>query len=168
VRNTSIVREYGPQVEAARPLPAKVSWIALLAIFVAIGGMAVDHLLGTEREEGEGGLADPATFAISVLLCLVAAWLCFGWLVPRARRDGTGRAASVALALSLLSVVPGIALLWLGFPLVTAGAGAQLGLESRSGPRRRVALVAVAVGVALIAFGTVAYTYAVVDGISEL
>lgn len=130
--------------------------------------MAVDHLLGTDREEGETGLADPATFAISAALCLVAAALLFGWLVSRMKRAGPGRAAAVGLACSVLSVLPGIGFLWLGFPFVVAGAGIELGLDGRRGARRRLAFVAVAVGSGLAVFGVLAYAYAAVVGISEL
>jgi hypothetical protein len=130
--------------------------------------MAVDHLLGTDRDEGDSGLADPATFAISAALCLAAAALLFGWLVPRTRRAGPGRAAAVGFACSVLSVLPGVGFVWLGFPFVVAGAGIELGLDARSGARRRLALVAVTLGSALVVFGAVAYAYEAVVGISEL
>ena len=145
-----------------------MSWVGVVSLAVALAAMAVDHLLGTDREEGETGLVDPATFAISAALCLAAAALLFGWLIPRTRRAGAGRAAVVGLACSVLSVLPGIGFVWLGFPFVVAGAGIELGLEARRGARRRLALVAVALGSALVVFGAVAYAYAAVDGISEL
>jgi hypothetical protein len=146
----------------------RMSWIGFVTLAVALSAMAVDHLLGTDREEGETGLADPATFAISAALCLLAAALLFGWLVPRTRRAGPGRAAVVGLACSVLSVLPGIGFVWLGFPFVVAGSGIELGLDARQGARRRLALVAVALGSALVTFGAVAYAYAAVDGITEL
>lgn len=156
-------------METVRPLPrARPSWPALVSLVVALGAMAVDHLLGTEQEEGEGGLADPATFAVTAGLCLVTAALVFGWIAPRARARGPERMAAVALACSVLAVVPGAAFAWLGFPFVVAGGGIDLGLEARQGARRRVALVAVVVGVAFLALGVVAYAYAAVEGFSEL
>jgi hypothetical protein len=145
-----------------------LSWIGVATLLLALGAMAVDHLLGTEREEGETGLADPLTFGVSAVLCLAAAALLFGWLVPRARGAGPERAAATGLVCSVLGILPGVAFLWLGFPFVVAGAGIELGLDARRGARRRLALVAVALGSALVAFGAVAYAYAAVDGISEL
>lgn len=146
----------------------RMSRIGLVTLALALAAMAVDHLLGTDREEGETGLADPATFAISAALCLAVAALLFGWLVPWTQRAGPARSAAVGLACSALSVLPGIGFLWLGFPFVVAGAGIELGLGARHGVRRRVALVAVALGSALAVFGVVAYAYAAVVGISEL
>lgn len=145
-----------------------MSWVGFVTLAVALAAMAVDHLLGTGREEGETGVVDPATFAISAALSLAVAALLFGWLVPRTKRAGPRRAAAVGLACSILSVLPGIGLLWLGFPFVVAGTGVELGLDARRGARRRMALVAVALGTALVAFGVVAYAYAAVVGISEL
>lgn len=156
-------------METVRPFAgARPSWPALASLGVALGAMAVDHLLGTEREDGEGGLADPATFAVTAVLCLVTAALVFGWAAPRARARGPERMAAVALASSVLAVVPGAAFAWLGFPFVVAGGGVDLGLEARLGPRRRLALVAVVVGVAFLALGALAYAYVAVQGVSEL
>jgi hypothetical protein len=144
------------------------AWLAALSLGLALAALAIDHLLGTERGESESGLADPTTFAVSVGLCLLAAVVVFGWLVPRARSRGPERAAAVGFIASVLSVVPGIAFLWLGFPFVVAGGGVALGLEGRRGGRRWLALAAVVVGAAMMAFGAVAYTVAAIDGISEL
>lgn len=142
-----------------RSVSTRLSWVGVVALSVALGAMAVDHLLGTDREPGESGLADPPTFAISAALCAVAAVALFGWVVPRALRRGPDRAASTALVLSIAAVVPGIAFWWLGFPVVVAGAGVALGLEARVGPRRGRAVAAAALGA--IAIATVAVFYAV-------
>jgi hypothetical protein len=123
--------------------------------------MAIDHLLGTERED-ENGLADPAMFAISASLCVVAAVLVFGWLVPRSLRAGEARAAVVGLACSVGSIVPGVAVMFVGVPLVVAGGGIALGVESRNGPRRIVALAAVVIGSLYITAIAVAYVVAAV------
>ena len=156
-------------MDTVRPFAqARLSWPALVSLAVALGAMAVDHLLGTERDEGESGLADPVTFGVSVALCLVTAALVFGWVAPRARARGLDRAAAIGLACSVLAVVPGAALAWLGFPFVVAGGGVELGLEGRHGGRRRLALAAVVVGTAFLALGTIAYAYFLVQGLSEL
>ena len=76
----------------------RMSWIGVVTLAVALTAMAVDHLLGTDREDGETGLADPATFAISAALCLAAAALLFGLLVARGERAPAGRPWSVSRA----------------------------------------------------------------------
>ena len=122
--------------------------------------MAVDHLLGTDPDPGESGLADPVTFAVAIALCAGAAALLFGWVLPRSRREGSVRATVIGFVASLVSVVPGIAFVWLGFPLVVAGAGVELGLEGRRGARGRLAVAAVVIGAALIAFAGAYYVVA--------
>jgi hypothetical protein len=145
-----------------------VSRIGLLALGLALAAMAVDHLLGTEREQGQGGLADATGFALSAILCLVAAAVLFGWVVPRALGAGPERAAIAGVACSALSVVPGIAFAWLGFPFVVAGAGVELGLRARHGSRRRLALAAIVFGTAFLVLGAVAYAVLAAEAISEL
>jgi hypothetical protein len=145
---------------------SRIPWIGLLALGVALAAMVVDHLLGTEPDAGESGLADPATFAVSAVLTLAAASFLFGWLVPRVRRQGAERAASVGLVSSVVSAVPGIVLLWLGFPYVCAGAGAQLGRDGRRGARSGRALAAVVVGTAILLFGIAFVIYGVVISIA--
>jgi hypothetical protein len=135
--------------------------VAVTSVLVALAAMAVDHLVGTERGEDEG-LVDPTTFTVSAVLSLVVAVLLFGWFVPRERSRGPGRAARSGLVCSVLAVVPGIAVIWLGFPFVVAGAGIALGLEGRQGPRRSEATAAVAVGGLALALGAAAYVVAAV------
>ena len=120
--------------------------------------MAIDHLVGTEGDD-EGGLADPTTFAISVLLSGALALFLFGWLAPRTLAKGGSRVASVGLVCSVLSVVPGIALLWLGLPFVSAGAGIALGMEGRREAHWR-GVGAVALGRAVVVLGLALYIYA--------
>lgn len=138
-----------------------VALVGLVAVLVAVGTMAVDHLLGTERRDDEG-VVDPAMFAIGVVLSLAAAAVLFGWLVPRERARGPERAARRGLVCSVASVVPGIAFIWAGFPFVVAGAGLALGLEGRRGARRVEATTAVVIGALVLALGTVAYAIAAV------
>ena len=120
--------------------------------------MAIDHLIGTDRE-GDAGLVDPAMFAISVALCVGLALVLFAWVVPRSVAHGPSRAANVGLLVSALSIVPGIAVLWLGLPLVSAGAGVALGLEGLPGARGR-ALAAVVLGAGVVVLGLALYAYA--------
>lgn len=60
---------------------------------------------------------------------------------------------------SVLSVVPGIALLWLGLPFLSAGAGIALGAEGWH-ERHWQAAAAVAIGAAVIVLGLALYVYA--------
>ena len=124
--------------------------------------MAIDHLLGTERTDGDG-LVDPAMFVISVGLSLAVAAVLFGWLVPRERSKGPERSARSGLVCSIASVVPGVAFVWVGFPFVVAGAGLALGFEGRRGARRVEAGAAVAIGGLALVVGTVAYAVAAVS-----
>lgn len=128
--------------------------------------MGVDHLLGNESADEDAGLVDPAAFAISAGLSVAVAALLFGRVVPRARTRGADRAATVGLACSVLSLLPGIGFLWLGFPFVLAGAGVALGFSGLRGNRRRRALIAVVVGAIVIALGTGLYAAAAVSKLS--
>jgi hypothetical protein len=129
---------------------------------LAVGAMAIDHLIGTESEpDDDPGLADPATFLISVALSLTLAALLFGVVVRRGARDDPDRAARKAIACSLLAV-PAIALLFLGLPFPLAGAGIALGLLGREGSRKRLATAAVGIGALIIALGAGAYVAALV------
>ena len=136
--------------------------VGTITLLVTVATMAVDHLLGTDRKEDESGLADPAMFAISIVVSLAAALVLFGWLVPRERRQGPERAARSSLVLSIVSVIPGIALLWVGVPFVVAGAGLALGIDGRRGRRRVEAASAVAVGTLVLAVGSLAYLVAAI------
>jgi hypothetical protein len=125
--------------------------------------MAVDHLLGNETDDEDAGLVDPEAFAISAGVSVAASALLFGLVVPRARARGPERAATIGLACSVLSLLPGIGFLWLGLPFVLAGAGVALGLGGLRSSRRRRALAAVVVGAIVIALGTGLYAAAAVS-----
>ena len=140
----------------------QVALVGLVALAVAVGTMAVDHLLGTERTDDDG-LVDPTMFVSSVVLSLAVATVLFGWLVPRERRKGPERAARSGLVCSIASVVPGLAFVWIGFPFVIAGAGLALGLEGRRGATRVEAGAAVLIGGLVLVLGTVAYAVAAVS-----
>jgi hypothetical protein len=134
--------------------------VGLVALVVAAGAMAVDHLLGTSGGDGDDFPVDPAMFGISIVLSVATAALLFGWLVPRERRLGPERAARSGLVCSVSSVVPGLALVWVGVPFVFAGAGVALGLEGRQGKRRREATAAVLVGALALVLGALDYLVA--------
>jgi hypothetical protein len=146
--------------ESSRRGVSRETWIFGVATAVAVGAMAIDHLVGTESDGEDSGLVDPVTFGISVGLSLVVAAVLSLWVVPRAKAKGPGRAAAIGLLCSVLSAIPGIAFLWLGFPFVVAGAGIALGLVGRHGERSRLATAAVVVGVGMLAFGAGLYIYA--------
>ena len=139
-----------------------MAFVGLLALLVAVGAMAIDHLVGTDRTDDDG-LVDPAMFVISVVLSAGVAAVLFGWLVPRERASGPERAARSGLLCSIASVVPGIALLWVGVPFVVAGAGVALGLEGRRGARRVEATAAVVIGALAVVLGCLAYAVAVLS-----
>lgn len=141
---------------------SNVLLVGLVAILVAVGAMAVDHLVGTERTDDDG-LVDPTMFAISVVLSLAVAAVLFGWLVPLARRNGPERAARSGLLCSIASVIPGLAFVWVGVPFVVAGAGLALGLDGRRGTRRTEAGAAVVIGSLVLMLGSVAYVVAAVS-----
>ena len=126
--------------------------------------MAIDHLVGTDRSDGDEGFpVDPPMFAIAVVLCVGTFLLLFGLVVPRARAAGLDRATRTGLVLSILSVIPGVALLWVGIPFVFAGAGIALGIEGRQGDRRAEGTVAVVLGGVVLVAGVLAYLVAAIN-----
>jgi hypothetical protein len=133
--------------------------VGVLSLLVVSLTMAIDHLFGNESggTDDDQFPVDPAMFAISVALSLVVAVVLFAWLVPRERAASRERAARSGLICSVLSVVPGITLVWVGVPFVVAGAGVALGLEGRAGPRRTEATAAVIIGALALTLGTVGY-----------
>ena len=135
--------------------------VTLVALLVVVGTMSIDHLLGTDRSDGDG-LVDPWMFVVSLAVSLSLAALLFGWLVPRERARGPEREARSGLVCSISSVVQGVALLWLGVPFVAAGAGVALGLEGRRGARQVEATAAVVIGALVLVLGSVAYAVAAV------
>ena len=134
--------------------------IAVAVSALAVAAMAVDHLLGDDP-----GLEDPPAFLIASVLSLLLAGLLFGFLVPRTKvaPGASERAAARGLACSVLALVTLPLALWLGLPFPLAGAGVALGLLGRAGRRRRLATVSVAVGMAILALATGAYTFLAVD-----
>ena len=146
-------------------LLSRESWIGVGVTSLAVAAMAVDHLMGDDSPI----LEDPLTFAISALLCVALALIVFAWLVPRVKSAPAAeqRAATRAIALSVLAVI-GIPLtFWLGLPFVLAGGGIALGLLGRRGERRTLALAGVVVGSLVIALGVVGYGAQFIDKLAS-
>jgi O-antigen ligase len=140
-------------------------WIGIGTTAFALGAMAVDHLLGTNEsddEPGEGATLDYGTFAISAALTLAAAAYLFGRVVPNERGRRPQRVVTIGLLLSVVSIVPGVVVLWLGFPFVVAGAGIALGIAGLGAAKRWKAIAAIVLGALVIAFGAVYYVVAAV------
>jgi hypothetical protein len=134
--------------------------IGVVVTTLALGAMAVDHLL----EEDGGFAADPPAFAIAGVLSLLLALLLFGVVVPRvlARPDSADRAATIGLVSSVLAVAS-IPVLFLGPPFVLGGSGVALGLLGRSGRKHGRATAAVVAGSTVVVLGAVAYTAVAID-----
>jgi hypothetical protein len=146
---------------------SRETWIGVGTLVLAVAAMAVDHLFGTDPDSDDSFPVDPAAFLISVGVSALLAAFLFGRVVPRAkaRRSESERTAVQAAVCSGLAVVPGIGLLWLGFPLVLAGGGIALGLLGRRGERRRLATAAVVLGMIVVVFGAGAYAVAAMRGL---
>jgi hypothetical protein len=132
-------------VEAWR---SRESAIGIAATALAVGAMAVDHLVPD----------DLTAFLLSSGLSVALAAVLFGWIVPRTKASASGPelAARRGLICGLLAVVS-IVLLWLGIPFVLGGAAIALGLLGRTGKRRRLATAAVVIGTGVVLLGAGAY-----------
>jgi len=120
--------------------------------------MAWDHLLGNERGSGDSFPVDSATFFLTLVLVVVTALVVFGFTVPRALRN-PGSAHRVALIHSGVALVLALPASWLGFPAVVAGGGISLGIEALAGAHRRLAVVAIVVGLLVIFFAIAATAF---------
>jgi hypothetical protein len=136
-------------VQADRPMSGRFSretGIGVAAGLFAVAAMSYDHLVP----------GDPGGFVIGSALSVVLAAALFGWLVPRSKTTPE-RAAQIGLVCSVLAVIPGLALVWLGLPFVLAGSGIALGLVGREGERRGRATAAVLIGAGVLVLGAAAY-----------
>ena len=130
---------------------------------VAIALMAWDHLWGNEGGSDDAFPVDPTTFLVALALIVVADLVVFAITVPRAAGN-TGSVHKIALLHSGLALVLAIPASWLGFPVVVAGGGITLGLRGLAGGHRRLAVVAVAVGVLVVVFAVLATAFPSSDG----
>ena len=146
---------------SSRGLPAG-SWpVAGGVTMLAVALMGWDHLWGNEGGD-QSFPVDAATFMLALGLIVIAALLVFGVTVPRAarREGGAHGAALLHSGVALLLAVPAS---WLGFPLVVAGGGIVLGRQALTGPRRRVAVAAIVLGILVVAFAVVATAFPPTD-----
>lgn len=144
-------------------MPSRESWIGVVTFALATVAMAVDHLFGSDPESDESFPVDPAAFLVSVGLSAFLAAFLFVRVVPRAKsRHQSERTAVEAALCSGLAFIPGLGLLWLGFPMVLAGGGVALGLLGRRSQRQRLATAAIVVGVVVVMLGSGAYLFSVI------
>jgi hypothetical protein len=125
--------------------------IAGAVTLLAIGLMVWDHLWGNEGGSDDSFPVDPATFSVTLALIVVTALVVFGFTVPRAVRN-PGSVHRVALIHSGIALVLALPASWLGFPAVVAGGGIVLGVQGWAGAHRRLAVVAIVVGLLVIFF----------------
>jgi protein-S-isoprenylcysteine O-methyltransferase Ste14 len=119
---------------------------------LAVVAMVFDHLIDVE----EGFPADPASFVVSVVLTTIVAAFVFVRVIPRTKAAAEREALAGERALICAVVaVPMLGLVWLGVPFPLAGGALALGLIGRRGRRRSRALVAIALGVVVLALGLV-------------
>jgi hypothetical protein len=143
---------------------SREAWIGVGTLALAVVAMAVDHLFGTDPDGDDSFPVDPAAFLISVGVSALLAAFLFVRVVPRAkaRRNESERTAVEAALCSGLAFIPGLGFLWLGFPLVLAGAGIALGALGRRSRRNRLATAAIAAGAIVVVLGAGAYAYGIV------
>lgn len=128
--------------------------IGVAATALAVVGLASSYLLQGVLDVEPG--YDVRGFLIGTAVALALAGVLFGKVVPDAlrARDEGNRPATVGLVTSVFAFL-GIALFWLGVPLVAAGASIALARRAqeraqRSGGRRRAnAALAIAVFVVI-------------------
>ncbi len=130
-----------------------------VAVLLVIA-MAIDHLVGTDRDEGErSGLADPGAFVFSIVTSGVLMAVLFLFVVRRTREpDTAAKRGAVCSALA----VPAVVLAFLGVPYPLAAAGVALGFRGRSGARKTLANTAVVLGAVIIVALTLGYVLALV------
>lgn len=138
-----------PSERTRRPATAVIAAVALL---LAVGLMAWDHLWGNESGRADLFPVDFGTFLLTLALIVVCVAVVFGVIVPRAARHAE-KAHRAALALSGAALLLAVPASWLGFPVILGAGGIDLGLRAMAGPRRRLAATAVGIGVLVLAFG---------------
>jgi hypothetical protein len=142
---------------------SRTTGIALAVSAIAVGAMAIDHLVGTESEPGEEDSfpVDPVAFVIGSAVSLALVALLFAVVVRRTEAGEPERAPRRAFILAVLAVLS-LPMLFLGVPFAIAGAAVALGLLGREGGRSGIATAAVVVGALVIVVGASAYLAALV------
>jgi hypothetical protein len=139
------------------------SWDTIIALAVTallIAAMAIDHLIGTDKDANEeSGLADPGAFVFGVVLSLAVMAVLFLFVVrPTTNPDDAAKRAALCSALA----VPAVVLAFLGLPFPLAAAGIVLGLRGRAGRRRRLATAAITLGSLIVVAITAGYVGALI------
>jgi hypothetical protein len=139
---------------------ARISRETLIAVAVsgeALLAMAVDHLIGTEPDEGgeENTFAEPGVFVGTAVGALIVTLLLFRYIV---RRTDPDRAGTQAITCGLLAILA-LPLLFLAVPFPLAGAGLALGLIGREGRRRGLATAGTAIGAVVLGLAGGAYAF---------
>jgi hypothetical protein len=134
--------------------------VAVGVAILLVAAMAIDHLIGTERDDGEGtGLADPGAFVFSIVVSGVLMAVLFLFIVRRTwEPDVAAKRGAVCSALA----VPAVVLAFLGLPYPLAAAGIALGFRGRLGARKTLAAAAVVVGSVIVGALTIGYVLALV------
>ena len=125
--------------------------IGIAATALGLVAMAFDHLVGDDP-----GLEDPIAFVVAAVLTIACAFVVFGIVVPRTKRDTAlaDRGATRAGVMAIVSVLS-ISLIWLGVTFPIAGGTVALGLLSRGGSRRWLALSAIVISSVVLVVATV-------------
>jgi hypothetical protein len=131
--------------------------IGVAVSVLAVGAMAVDHLIG-ESDPGEDNSfpVDAPTFVLTSLLSIALALVLFGFVVRRATADDTPRLTRKAVLFAVLAVLT-IPLFFAGVPFPVAGAAIALGLTARERGRVRAGTAAVVLATLVIALGVGVY-----------
>ena len=141
---------------------SRESAIGVVVSVLAVGAMAVDHLIG-EADPGEDDSfpVDAPTFVLTSVLSLALTAALFRFVVGRATADDPRRIARKALVFGALAVLT-VPLLFAGVPFPLAGAGVALGLLAHGRGRDRAGIAAIVAGLLVLALGTGVYVEALV------
>jgi hypothetical protein len=106
--------------------PSREAAIGLLACALALGAMAVDHLIP----------GDPVAFVVTSARALALAAFLFGYVIPRTKASSEPLAAAARRGILVSSLAAlSIPTLFVGFPFVLGAGGVALGLLGRGGRR---------------------------------
>jgi hypothetical protein len=135
--------------------------IAIGVSILAVGAMAIDHLIGTESGADDDFPVDLPAFLVGTAVSLALVAILFRVFIPPAVEAAPERAGRKAIVFSALSV-PGLALVFLGVPFPLAGAGIAIGLHGMEAREARLATAAVLLGGAVLVLCVGAYVIALI------